>query len=129
MTAKTTKTERKPRNPAKPAKVNRATGKVTAASKAPSKPAPTKPEASKASKASPAPGAFARPLRDGPCAQLWSLFDKLQAKLPEGKYLSIGDAKDAAERHSLELGTCTVQFYKWRRTLGVRGRGSKQKVG
>lgn len=126
MSTKTSKTDKKIRNPAKPAKVSRANGKPVAAPKPPRKPAPTKPEAPKAP---PAPGTFARPLRDGPCAQLWSLFDKLQGKLPEGKYLSISDAKDAAERHELELGTCTVQFYKWRRTLGVRGRGSKQKVG
>lgn len=119
------KTVRKPREAAKATKVSRKTGKPSAPPKAPKKPQATKPSAPKAP---PAPGTFARPLRDGPCAQLWSLFDKLQAKKAEGQYLTIGDAKDAAERHSLELGTCTVQFYKWRRTLGVRGRGSKQKV-
>jgi hypothetical protein len=139
MSTKATKKIDGSRQAAKPAKVNRTSGKKATPPPAPAKPpkkpqaakpkAPKAPAAPKATKAPAAPGTFARPHKDGPCAQLWSIFDKLQGKKKEGDFIQIADAKEAAEAAGLELGTCTVQFYKWRRTLGVRGRGSKQKVG
>lgn len=124
-TKSSTKQARKPREAAKATKVRRQAGKPSPPPKPTKKPRSIKPSRPKAP---PAPGAFPRPQREGPCSQLWAMFDRMQAREGTGEFLSIGEAKVAAERQGLELGTCTVQFYKWRRTMGVRGRGSKQKV-
>ena len=135
MAAKTSKTTPATKKAAAKKTAAKAAPKAAKPSAPAPKPAPKAPapKAVQATPKAPSPKAaaevFKRPEKEGPCAQLWALFDKLQAKLPKGELLPVATAKEAAAKLELHPTTCTIQFYHWRRNLGVRGRGSKQKVG
>jgi hypothetical protein len=62
------------------------------------------------------------------CDTLWRLYDTMAKAAGGPEKVSIGAARKAAAAKDFHPTTTTVQFYRWRRFRGVRGRGSKQKV-
>lgn len=66
--------------------------------------------------------------------QLWSLFDKALAALQKGnkdfgaKDLLLGAVRKVGTDAGFNNTTVALAFYQWRRFMGVRGRGKKQKV-
>lgn len=60
--------------------------------------------------------------------RLWAIFAKLSTAAGGPEKLEIGVVKENKEIALFNKNKVLIEFYLWRRYMGVRGRGRKQKV-
>lgn len=63
-----------------------------------------------------------RPSEGGVCAQIWAECDKRSA---DGMVPAVKSLKEWATAQGIDLTTCTIQYYQWRKFMGVVGRAKE----
>lgn len=61
--------------------------------------------------------------------RLWAIFDKMAEKVESVAELKISEVKASKLVEGFNANKVAIEFYLWRKFQGVRGRGSKQKIG
>lgn len=60
--------------------------------------------------------------------RLWAMFDAMQTEFGGAHLVPVATVKERAAAGGFNANKTTIEFYLWRKFMGVRGRGAKQKV-